>query len=160
MKKCKGLTLMSLVIYITIMFIVLAVAFRIMVHFRKNINDASDVTFETEFSKLSTYIIEETNKKSNIITENTENSITFEDGNKFEFIDADEDGIGEIYFNQKKLCEKVNSCTFDVTENTQTGLITLTINITINGIQKEATYVSDVNVTANIINESTYVISK
>ena len=58
----KGVTLASLVLYITIMFVVLAIIIRVVIVFRTNMNDVTDVTFETEFEKFNLYMLQETRK--------------------------------------------------------------------------------------------------
>lgn len=140
-KENKGITLSSLVVYITVMFVVLAIVIRVMLNFRQNISDVTDVTFEKEFEKFNTYMLEETNKERNGIAGTIKNGIEFSDGNTISFKDEDEDGEGEIYFNNIKICEAVNDCTFTAETNQELTKTTITVNITINEIQKEKIYV-------------------
>ena len=72
MKNNKGVTLTSLVIYIAVIFIVVASIMRITTHFGDNMQDAADVSFETEFNKLNLYMLDESKKRENAILEITE----------------------------------------------------------------------------------------
>lgn len=158
MKKCKGITLMSLIIYMTVLFVVLAVTIRIMTYFRNNINDAVDVTFETEFEKLNMYMIEETNKKGNSVVNYSENAIVFSDGKTFVYEYSNEEKIGVIYYSGIKLCENIKACNFSYVEDEETSKKTITVNITINGIQKETTYVmAELDTSAQTLDEDNYI---
>ena len=63
MKNNKGITLTSLVIYIALIFVVVATLMRITIHFRGNMADAADVSFETEFNKLNLYLLKYNNHR-------------------------------------------------------------------------------------------------
>ena len=139
----KGITLPSLIIYITIMFVVLALVMRVAITFKRNLQDVTDVTFETEFEKFNMYMLDETNKTGNDVSEISEtgDSIIFSDGNKFEYIKEGEEEKGEIYFNDIKLCENISACTFATEDNVEARKTSITVNITINQVQKEISYV-------------------
>ena len=83
----KGITLTSLIIYITIMFVVLAIIMRVTTYYTKNMSDVADTSFEEEFEKFNMYMLQETNKSGNYVADVSEdnNSITFTDGNTITF---------------------------------------------------------------------------
>lgn len=136
-----GITLMSLIIYITIMMVILALIMRVTTYYTKNIKDVADITFETEFEKFNMYMLQETKKSNNFITEHTNNSITFSDENTLSFQDENLDGEGEIYFNDIKICEYVNECIFTVRNDNETAKTSVVVDITIHETEKQTTYV-------------------
>ncbi|MGN1310234.1 MAG: hypothetical protein ACI4VP_00735 [Clostridia bacterium] len=149
----KGITLTSLVIYITVMFVVLATIMRVMTYFRKNMTEASDVTFETEFEKLNLYLLDESKKTGNEILEITEGiQITFLSGNKYTYNAENK----TINLNDNiKVCENVESCLFEqkVAEN---GKNVLVLTITINDTTKTFKYVMKDTASENEIIEADY----
>lgn len=134
----KGITLTSLVIYITVMFVVLATIMRVMTYFRKNMTEAADVTFETEFEKLNLYLLDETRKSGNKIVEITDGiQITFSSGNKYAYSVEDK----TINLNDNiKVCGNVENCLFEqkVAEN---GKNVFALTITIKETTKTVEYV-------------------
>ena len=146
-KEKKGVTLISLVIYMTLMFVVLAVIMRVMTHFRNNMDEVSDVSLESETDKINLYMIEETKVLGNGINDFSESKIEFYDGNIFEFKDEDEDESGEIYFNEVKLCKDIKSCIFNVTKDLETLNSTITITINVNDNESTLKYVMPIHTT-------------
>ena len=149
----KGITLISLVIYIAVVFVVLAALMRITTYFSSNIRDAADVSFETEFNKLNLYLLDETKRTGNVILEITNGTqIIFFNGNKYTY-NAEEQ---KVYLNDNiKICENVDNCLFEqkVAEN---GKSVLALTIAINGIEKETNYVMANTKTDQVINELDY----
>lgn len=162
----KGITLTSLIIYITIMFVVLAIIMRVTTYYTKNMSDVADTSFEEEFEKFNMYMLQETNKSGNYVADVSEdnNSITFTDGNTITFQKEDGDETGEIYFNELKICENVGACAFTTDDEETTGKTTITVNITINGTNKLNTYVLEIYTTTTqtelIQTENNYIIEK
>lgn len=140
MRKSNGITLMSLIVYMTVVFIVLAAAIRITTYFRKNIDDATDITFESEFEKFNIYMLTETRKIGNRVDLISEEKIVFSDNNTIGFTDTDNDGTGEIYFNKTKICGNVNQCRFIIDNNEDENIATIAVYITIKQQQKEVVY--------------------
>ena len=134
----KGITLISLVIYIAIIFVVLATLMRITTYFSRNIRDSADVSFETEFNKLNLYLIDETESVGNIIVEITNGTqVIFSSGNKYTYNAEDK----KVYLNDNiKICQNIDNCLFEqkVAEN---GKNVLALTIKINGIEKNVNYV-------------------
>lgn len=84
----KGITLTSLVIYITVMFVVLAMITRVITHFRNNMAEVADVTFETEFEKLNLYLLDEAKKTGNKIAKIEGNEIKDQSYQQIEYIES------------------------------------------------------------------------
>ena len=164
LNSSNGITLMSLIIYITIMFVILALIMRVTIYFTRNINDVADTSFEIEFEKLNMYMLQETNKTGNYVEEISEDrkSITFTDENKLEFVKEDGNETGEIYFNEVKICENVNACVFTATDNLETGKTTITVNLTINEKLKTIQYVINnrLDIAQSTSTEKEYIIEK
>lgn len=159
-----GITLMSLIVYMTIMFVVLALIMRFTTNFTKNISDVADTTFEEEFEKLNMYMLQETNKSENYVEEVSEEqkSITFTDGNTIAFQKENESETGEIYFNSIKLCEGVDNCTFTSPDDEITNKTTITVTLTINGTTKSIQYVINdkLSIAQSTITEEVYIVEK
>lgn len=140
MKNNKGITLVSLVIYIALVFVVTAVVIRITTYFSGNIKDISNVNFETEFNKLNLYLITEAKTTGNEILEIANGSqITFSNGNKYTYNEENQ----TVYLNDTiKICEDVENCSFEQ-KIAQNGKSILLLTITINEITKTAEYVME-----------------
>lgn len=139
MKNNKGITLTSLVIYIAVVFVVIAAITRITTHFSNNMKDAADVAFETEFQKINLYLLDETKKSGNAILEISADStqVTFSKGNKYTYHAQEK----RIYLNDTiKVCEGVESCLFEE-KTADNGKSILSLKIKINGTEKTVDYV-------------------
>lgn len=149
----KAITLTSLVIYITVMFVVLATITRIIAYFRNNMVEVADVTFETEFEKFNLYFLDETKKIGNSIEEISEEEIeiTFSTGNKYSYKN------NTIYLNNDiKICEQVKNCTFtkSTLDNEKTQI---TVTLEIGKTKKEVNYVMNNIEQSSSIDEFSYV---
>lgn len=145
----KAITLTSLIIYITVMFVVLAAITRIILHFRSNMVEVADVTFETEFEKFNLYFLDETKKTGNSITEISEDKkeITFVTSNKYSYDNEKK----TIYLNNDiKICEQVENCTF--AENSlNNGKTQIKVSLKIGNTEKEVNYImNNVEQSSNI----------
>ena len=134
-KNSKGITLMTLIIYITIIFVILVLTMRVMKYYTGNIRDAADTSFETEFEKFNVYMLQETRQAGNGFFNAKTNKLSFANGDVIEFRKEEGNDIGEIYHNDIKICENVDACTL-TSDNSMNGETTVTVNITINGISK------------------------
>ena len=86
MKREKGITLVSIIVYVIGIVVVTTIVSSLLAFYNKNmvdINNSSDVSME--FSKFNAKLIEETSIKDNSITEITTTKITFSSGNVYEF---------------------------------------------------------------------------
>ena len=126
MRNNKGITLSSLIIYIVLMFFVLAILTRMMNYYTSNLSDMADVTVETQIEKINIYFLDEVQRKGNKIELISENKITFTSGNRYTFISNDK----TIYLNDNiKICENIDTCQFDKEEINNKTIIKVKIQI-------------------------------
>ena len=158
LKSQKAITLMSLIVYITIMFFVLAATMRIITYFKNNMDYVADVTFETEFEKFNLYMLQETSKKGNEVESVSldHREISFTSGNTFSY--TDDYNKGEIYFNSLKLCENIEYCSFSYETDEETSTVIVNVEIQIGSTTKEMSYVI-INSDENINTEEEYEIN-
>lgn len=153
MKNNKGITLVSLVIYIAVVMVVAAAVIRITTYFKNNMTDVADVSFEKEFQKINLYLLEESKTIGNGIDEITSDTkIIFTNGNKYQYNSSDK----TIYLNDTiKVCENVESCTFSQ-KTAENGKSVIVLKIKISGTTKTVEYVITTQKSEQIINELDY----
>ena len=153
MKNNKGITLVSLVIYIAVVMVVAAAVIRITTYFKNNMTDVADVSFEKEFQKINLYLLEESKTTGNGIDKITGGTeIIFTNGNKYKYIASDK----TIYLNDTiKVCENVESCTFSQ-KTAENGKSVIVLKIKISGTTKTVEYVIINQKSEQIINELDY----
>ena len=109
MKSEKGITLISLTIYIITMAIVLATVAVISTYFYTNINEASNaINPLTEYTNFNRFFSEEVNHSNIKVLECESDYIVFDNGVQYSFL-LNNKGI---YRNQVKIAKEVTSCTF------------------------------------------------
>ena len=117
MKSEKGITMVSLIIYVIAMLITITIITIVTSYFYKNVDITSDrYTYFSEFTKFESYISEEVNKTDNQIidigevTENdkTQNFVAFSSGNQYTYIPENQ----AIYQNNVKIASGVEKCSF------------------------------------------------
>ena len=153
MRNNKGITLVSLVIYIAVVIVVAAAVIRITTYFKNSMTDVADVSFETEFQKINLYLLDESKTVGNGIDEITSDTeIIFTKGNKYQYNSSDK----AIYLNDTiKVCENVESCIFSQ-KTAENGKSVIVLEIKINGTAKTVEYVITSPKTEQIINELDY----
>lgn len=118
MKNNKGITLMSLIVYIGVFLAVIGVIATISSFFYKNVAELdTNTTSDYEYNRLNLYLLEEVKKQNNgitrIIDEDEMKSVSFESGNTFLF------QSNKIYYIQEHentkilLCDKVKYLKFE-----------------------------------------------
>lgn len=119
MKQNKGVTLITLMMYVIITLIVLGILGALNSNFRSNLKNVnSNTAQDVEFDKLNVQLLKETKTENNFIetATATKASITFANGNKYTYSDAEE----AVFLNDNiKIAENIKSCAFSV-ENTDT----------------------------------------
>lgn len=119
MKQNKGITLITLIMYIILTLVVLGILGMLSRNFRSNLNNVNVKTAQdVEFDKLNVQLLKETKTENNFIetATATKASITFANGNKYTYSDAEE----AVFLNDNiKIAENIKSCAFSV-ENTDT----------------------------------------
>ena len=137
MKGEKGITLISLVIYLIAMVIIIALIASISGYFYKNINIKNDTQdMHLQFSRFNSYFTEDINKSNNEIYEIgyidaegnkiedrtqqanfVQHYIMFTSGNQYTFIKQKvENGkvtYGAIYLDNVKIASNITNCTFN-----------------------------------------------
>lgn len=112
MKNQKGITLVSLVIYIAVMLIVLSVMSSVIANFYGNIQGLNvSVDKLMELNKLNIYFLKEVkqynNKVDTIKSDENSSYILFSSGNSFTF------SSNKIYYNNLEICKNVKSINFE-----------------------------------------------
>ena len=145
MESEKGVTLITVTIYIIVMLIIVAVIAVLTSYFYTNIdiNSASD-DFNQQYTSFNSYFTEEINKKGNKILDigETENSsgngvqryVVFSSGNQYTYIPENEG----IYVNQVKIAYNITDCTF--TRGEQNGKTTITVTMKKDDLERTTTY--------------------
>ena len=144
MRSEKGVTLISVTIYIIVMLIIIAVISVLTSYFYTNIDiNSISVDLNQEYTRFNSYFTEEVNKKGNKILDigETENSsgngkqryIVFSSGNQYTFIPNQ-----GIYVNQIKIVKNMTDCTFEKGETN--GKTTITVTIIGENFNRKTTY--------------------
>ena len=167
MKSQKGITLASLVIYITLVLITLAILAVVTSNMRSGVRDSGiEGTEIAEINKFSMYFLQEVKKQGNSIKKITSSnveveenvpgdSIEFTSGTKFSFNSTN--NIIELIEQSKtiKLAKDIVNCTF--TKKTSNGKTIIEVKITPEGLNmKTISYVLN---SENFVyeNESNYI---
>ncbi len=166
MKEEKGITIVSLIIYVGVLFIVVMLVGRITGFFYKNADTVQTKSSEADFNKLNLYMLEETKRENTRINsigkmekDDESNSYSYsivnnDEGNAIQFYTRLQDESGEynvigqagsgIYYNKIKLCSDVDS--FAITKNTENGKDKISITIKFNS---EETYTAEYTMREN-----------
>ena len=117
MKSEKGITMVSLIIYVIAMLITITIITIVTSYFYKNVDIDSDrYTYFSEFTKFESFISEEVNKTNNEILDigeitidnKTQYYIAFSSGNQYTYIPENQ----AIYQNNIKIASGVEQCSF------------------------------------------------
>lgn len=136
MKSEKGITLISLTIYIIVMVIVIAMVSVISTYFYKNARSASDAIDPiTEYTKFNSFFSEEVNHSNIKVLECKSNYIIFDNGVQYSFIPENKG----IYKNKVKIVSEVENCKFEYDISNGKEVVTVNLKIKEN-YEKETTY--------------------
>ena len=135
MKNCKGITMMSLIVYVGVFLVVIGVIASISSFFYRNVTTIdSETTSDYEYNKLNLYLLEEVKKKGNSIVSvrNTDSDkyVEFSSGSKFQF------QSNKIYFIEKAkntkimLCDNVEYLKFEKREENQKNILHMDLTLT------------------------------
>lgn len=124
MKTCKGITMISILIYIIAMLIVMGIIATVTSFFYTNIINVEDSSNNlSEITKFNMFFLQEVKDTNNDIIKYTSTSIAFLTGNTFTFQD------NSIYLNSNKICENVKQFSLNVEEINNKKAITVLITI-------------------------------
>ena len=140
MKSQKGITLISLTIYVIVMAAVIGVVAIISTFFYSNMNDVNNtINPITEYTKFNTFFSDEVNH-SNIkvlecgTTSNGQNYIVFDNGVQYTYIPENRG----IYKNHVKIAKGVDNCTF--AKNIKNGKVVVEVVFIAGKSTRENTY--------------------
>lgn len=129
MKNEKGITLMSLTIYIIVMLIVVAIVSTISLFFYNNVLNVDDNSQNlAEFNKFNAYFLDDAKKAGNSVVSamgESSNQIKFSDGAIYKYVEADK----AIYKGTSKVCDNVAECAFKTELIDGKEVITVDISI-------------------------------
>lgn len=112
MKSEKGITLISLIIYIILLIFVVTILEAISQHFYSNTSYIQEMgKYISEFNKFNMYFIEDVKNNSDTY-EISENKVVFEDGTIYTYTNK------TIYRNKVEICTNINTCIFNKREET------------------------------------------
>ena len=146
MKSQRGVTLVSLTVYVIVMAIVVGILATITTFFYKNVNDTkAEIDPITEYTTFNSYFSDEINHPNIKIVKcgNTEDEqgnvqssyIVFNNGVQYTYVSAN----NGIYRNQVKICRNIEKCSF--TEGIENGKSIITVNFKSGTTEKKTEYI-------------------
>lgn len=124
MKSEKGITILSLTVYVVVMTVVIAVTARVSTFLFKNMDQTEKVDALTQYTTFSSYFTEEVNTPNIKILECEENYVAFDNGVQYSY-NAENKGI---YRGQVKICSDIEKCTFEQGVN-KNGYATIKVTV-------------------------------
>ena len=142
MKSEKGITLISVILYVIVMLLVVTIASILTGYFYNNIDiNNTEQNANVEFTKFNSFFTEEVNIRGNTILESdTEGTstgqkyIVFSTGNQYTYIKNNK----SIYKNNSKIASDIEE--FNLKINNSDGKTTIEIELTSGNITKTTTY--------------------
>lgn len=142
MKSEKGITLISVIIYVIVMLLVVTIASILTGYFYNNIDiNNTEQNANVEFTKFNSFFTEEVNIRGNTILESdTEGTstgqkyIVFSTGNQYTYIKNNK----SIYKNNSKIASDIEE--FNLKINNSDSKTTIEIELTSGNITKTTTY--------------------
>ena len=128
MNNQKGITLISIIIYIIVLTIVLSTLSVVSSVFFNNLNYITDRgKYISEFNKFNMYFIEDVKNNTDILKiNNNKSEIIFDDGTIYTFKDD------SIYRNKIKICKNIKNCVFEERQDNNSGITKKIIKVKIN----------------------------
>lgn len=116
MKSNKGVTLTSLIIYVIGMTIMVSIIATLTSFFYKNIDIGDINSNTTQYTKFTSILSEEVNKKNNSVIDcqsltDGVSYIVFSSGNQYTFNQKSK----SVYRNNVKICDNIDTCDFSYT---------------------------------------------
>lgn len=140
MKSEKGITLISLTIYVIAMAIVIGVIAIISTFFYSNMEDTDNIVSPmAEYTKFNSFFSDEVNHEGIEVvscgtTDNRQNYIVFSNEVQYTYIEANR----AIYRNKVKIAKEIDDCTF--TTGTNNGKRVVKVEFEAGGKTRENTY--------------------
>ena len=106
MKSEKGITLISLIIYVVLLLIVVSFLSVVSTHFYSSTKYLMDNgKYVSEFDKFNMYFIEDVKNNIDVYSIET-NKIVFEDGTAYTYLNK------SVYRNKVEICKNIERCEF------------------------------------------------
>lgn len=139
MKSQKGITILSLTVYVIAFAIVIGIVATITGFFYKNVKDISvDINPLTEFATFNSYFVDEVNHSNLSVkecsTDNGQSYIIFSNNVQYTYVPANK----AIYKNKIKICKNISNCTFE--EKIEEGKTIITVKLEADNQQRTTTY--------------------
>ena len=142
MKSEKGITLISVILYVIVMLLVVTIASILTGYFYNNIDiNNTEQKVNVEFTKFNSFFTEEVNIRGNTILESDNSGetsgqkyIVFSTGNQYTYIKNNK----AIYKNNSKIASDIEEFNFTIT-NTD-DKVTIEIVLNSNNISRTTTY--------------------
>lgn len=126
MKLQKGITLISLILYIIVIIMIVAIGFMINNYFYTNTNTLlNKINPNNEYSKFNSLFLDEVNYPNLKVLEYGQDYIVFDNGVQYTYV-ADNKGI---YRNKIKVCRNVEKCTFETKIKNGNQVVAITMKI-------------------------------
>ncbi len=133
MKSQKGVTLISLTIYVISMVSIVAIVAVISGYFYTNIEATSNtINPLTEYTKFNSFFSDEINHETIKVLECKENYVVFDNGVQYTYIPENKG----IYRNQVKIANEIESCIFEYKIMNGKSVVTVEIQIGTDAIKK------------------------
>ncbi len=144
MKSERGVTTISVTIYIIAMLLAVTIIGMLTGFFYKNVDISSNADdINKQYTKFNAYFTEEVNISGNTIvemqvkdegTENELSFVVFSSGNQYTFIKQNKG----IYFGNTKIATNIEECKFEKQENN--GKTNITVKIVADNLDRTTTY--------------------
>ena len=135
MKSQKGITLISLTIYVIVMAIVIGVIAIVTGVFFKSLQQSNFYTDPiAEYTAFNSYFSEEVNHSGLKILNCEDNYVAFDNGIVYTFSEENQG----IYRNQVKICKDIEECTFS--ETIKNGKQVVEVRIKVGSQDRTTTY--------------------
>lgn len=132
MKSEKGITLISLTIYVIVMLIVVGIASMFSSFFFKDVKLISNIVSPvTEYTNFNSYFSEEVNHENIKVLECKENYIVFNNYVQYTFVPENK----AIYRDNVKICEDVEMCKFEYKIKNGKNVVAVDIQIGTEGVR-------------------------
>lgn len=120
MKSEKGITLISIIIYVLGMVLIVSLMATMTSYFYKNVNlNREETNYDREYTKINSFFTEESNVKGNRVLEINNDStseqqwIAFSSGNQYTFISDNQ----SVYKNNVKIASNIKSFSVNTTQS-------------------------------------------
>ncbi len=130
MKSQKGITLISITIYVIVMAIVVGIVAILSTFFYSNVNDANEAVDPlTEYTKFNSFFTDEINNREIEVlgcgtTSDGQNYIAFSNGVQYTYIPENQ----SVYRNRAKIAKGIKQCEFKLDVENYKNVIKVTFD--------------------------------